>query len=183
MHRHGRRSQASPQNLPLPRQGQTSGKRLDAAAHAVNLVWNHCNGARHALKHNQRWPGKGETQASTRGAGKLIGIPAQTVQEVCDEYVDRRRGAKKAKLRWRGKRSLGWVPFKNQTITVTGAIVRSNGCKIRLGSIGKSMDESSLVRSPKTRAGVGIAILWPNTNRSPSERMPRSALISASRRA
>jgi hypothetical protein len=33
------------------------------------------------------------------------------------------------------------------------------------------MDESSLVRSPKTRAGVGIAILWPNTNRSPSARI------------
>jgi hypothetical protein len=25
------------------------------------------------------------------------------IQEVCDEYVDRRRGARKAKLRWRGK--------------------------------------------------------------------------------
>jgi hypothetical protein len=70
---------------------KTSGKRLDAAAHAVNFVWNHCNGAqRHALKCNQRWPRKGELEASTRGAGKLIGIPAQTVQEVCDEYVDRR---------------------------------------------------------------------------------------------
>jgi hypothetical protein len=39
--------------------------------------------------------------------------------------------------------------------------------KSGFGSIGKSMDESNLVRSPKTRAGVGIAILWPNTNRSP----------------
>jgi hypothetical protein len=52
---------------------------LDAAAHAVNFVWNHGNGAqRHALKHNQRWAAKSELQASTRGAGKLIGIPAQT---------------------------------------------------------------------------------------------------------
>jgi transposase len=111
----------------------TSGKHLAAAAGAVNFVWNHCNGAqRHALKHNQRWPGKAELQNSTRGAGKLIGIPAQTVQEVCDEYIDRRRGSKKAKLRWRGKRSLGWVPFKNQTITLNGSVVAFNGCKIRL---------------------------------------------------
>jgi hypothetical protein len=144
---------------------KTSGTRLDAVAHAVNFVWNHCNGAqRHALKHNQCWSVKGELQASTRGAGKLIGIPAQTV-EVCDEYLDRRRGAKKAKLRWRGKRSLGWVAFKNQTIT--GRSSDSTAAKSGFGSIGKSMDESSLVRSPKTRAGVGIAILWPNANRSP----------------
>jgi len=34
---------------------KTPGKKLDAAAREVNLVWNHCNGAqRHALKHNQR---------------------------------------------------------------------------------------------------------------------------------
>jgi putative transposase len=112
---------------------RTSGKKLDAAARAVNLVWNHCNGAqRHALTHNQRWPNKATLQHSTAGAGKLIGIPAQTVQEVCDEYVDRRRGSRKAKLRWRGKRSLGWIPFKNQTIAVKGSIVSFNGCKIRL---------------------------------------------------
>src|SRR5215471_10720488 len=112
---------------------KTSGKKLDAAACEVNLVWNHCNGAqRHAVKHNQRWPGKAELQASTRGAGALIGIPAQTIQEVCDEYVDCRRGARKAKLRWRGKRSLGWVPFKNQTIRLTGSVVVFNGHKVRL---------------------------------------------------
>ena len=125
-------------NLPLKTcrfrvKDSTSGKKLDAAARGVNVVWNHCNGAqRHAIKHNQRWPGRAQLQASTRGAGALIGIPAQTVQEVCDEYVDRRRGARKARLRWRGKRSLGWVPFKNQTIRLTGSVVVFNGHKLRL---------------------------------------------------
>jgi hypothetical protein len=61
-----------------------------------------------------------DTQHSTAGAGKLIGIPAQTIQEVCDDYIDRRRGARKAKLRWRRTRSLGWIAFKNQTITIAG---------------------------------------------------------------
>lgn len=112
---------------------RTSGKHLDAAARAVNLVWNHCNAAqRHALKHNQRWPNKAALQASTKGASKEIGIPAQVVQEVCDEYIDRRRGSKKATLRWRGKRSLGWVPFKNQTISISGSIITFNGQKVRL---------------------------------------------------
>lgn len=112
---------------------RVSGRHLDAAARAVNLVWNHCNGAqRHALKHNTNWPTTGQLQRLTAGAGRLIGVPAQTVQAVCEEYIDRRRGSRKAKLRWRGKHSLGWVPFKNQTVRVRGAIVHFNGRKVRL---------------------------------------------------
>jgi putative transposase len=112
---------------------RVSGKRLDAAARAVNLVWNHCNGAqRHALKHNTRWPNSSTLQSLTSGSGSLLGIPAQTIQGVCQEYIDRRRGSRKAKLRWRGKRSLGWVPFKNQTVRVVGSIVHFNGHKFRL---------------------------------------------------
>jgi len=111
----------------------TSGKKLDAAARAVNTVWNHCNGAqRHALKHNMRWPNEGALKSLTAGSSKMLGIPAQTIQGVCEEYIDRRRGSRKSKLRWRGKRSLGWVPFKNQTIDVNGATVRFNGHKFRL---------------------------------------------------
>ena len=79
-----------------------------------------------------RRPNTSALQSLTAGAGRLIAIPAQTVQAVCDEYVDRRRGARKAKLRWRGKRSLGWVPFKNQIVRVRGAIVAFDGRKLRL---------------------------------------------------
>lgn len=110
-----------------------SGKHLDVAARAVNFVWNHCNAMQmHALKHNQKWPNATAFQASTKGAGKELGVPAQTVQEVCEEYLLRRRTAKKAKLRWRGKRSLGWAPFKNQTIRIDGSTVTFNDHKIRL---------------------------------------------------
>jgi transposase len=112
---------------------RTSGKRLDAMARSVNFVWNHCNGAqRHALKHNSKWPSYRDLHDLTTGSGKMIGIPAQTVQAVCREYIDRRRGSKKAKLRWRSKRSLGWVPFPNQAISVDGSVVAFNGQKIRL---------------------------------------------------
>jgi putative transposase len=110
-----------------------SGMRLTAAAHAVNRVWNHCNGAQvHALTHNKKWPGKAELASLTKGAGKLIGIPAQTIQGVVAEYVDRRRAARKPKLRWRGKRCLGWIPFKNQTIVLAGSVVSFNSHKVRL---------------------------------------------------
>lgn len=111
----------------------TSARWLDRDRSAVNLVWNHCNAMqRHALKHNQKWPNAAQFQESTKGVGKLIGIPAQTVQEVCEEYLLRRRLARKAKLRWRGQRSLGWVPFKNQTIRVIDNEVTFNGRKFKL---------------------------------------------------
>ena len=112
---------------------RVSGKHLNAAARAVNMVWNHCNGAqRHALKHNMRWPTVSALQGLTASASRMLAIPAQTVQGVCQEYIDRRRGSRKAKLRWRGKRSLGWVPFKNQTVRVRGSIVHFNARKVRL---------------------------------------------------
>lgn len=111
----------------------TSKKWLESAAHAVNLVWNHCNSMQmHALRHNQRWPDRVALQASTKGSGREIGLPAQVVQEVQEEYLLKRRNAKKAKLRWRGKRSLGWIPFKNQTIRVNSSVVHFNGGKVRL---------------------------------------------------
>src|SRR5262245_44044482 len=132
-----------------------SGRHLNAAARAVNTVWNHCNGAqRHALKHNTKWPTTGQLQRLTAGAGRLIGIPAQTVPRVCEEYIDRRR---KAKLRRRGKRSLGWVPFKNQTVRVVGLIVHFNGRRSDCGCTEKSRDASSPGRSRRMPAGAGTA--------------------------
>lgn len=112
---------------------RSSGKKLDDASRAVNLVWNHCNAMqRHALKHNQKWPNKAQFQLSTKGCAKELGVPAQSIQEVCDEYFDRRSCARRPKLRWRGVRSLGWVPFKNQTIVLSGGVIRFNGHQIRL---------------------------------------------------
>lgn len=97
----------------------TDGRVLRRMARAVNRVWNHCNGAQlHALKHNTKWPYEKALQDSTRGASRELGISSQTVQAICGEYVTRRTQFNKAKLRWRGKRSLGWVPFKNQTFSI-----------------------------------------------------------------
>jgi hypothetical protein len=41
---------------------------------------------------------------------RWIGLPAETIYGVVAEYVDRRRATRKAKLRWRSKCSLGWIP-------------------------------------------------------------------------
>ena len=81
------------------------------------------------------------------------------IQEVCEAYVDRRRGARKAKLRWRGQRNLGWVPFKNQTIRLTGSVVVFNGHKVRLW---KHRDIEGRIKSGSFSLGcAGALVLQP----------------------
>ena len=111
----------------------TSGKHLTRMARGVNTVWNHCNGAQtHALEHNATWPTSRQLQDLTKGSGALLGISSQTVQAVCQEYAARRKQAGKAKLRWRGKGSLGWVPFKDQTFELDGTVAIYAGHRFHL---------------------------------------------------
>lgn len=98
----------------------TDGRVLSRMARSVNAVWNHCNAAGlHAIKfangYEIKWPDDKALQDSTRGASRLLGISSQTIQAICEEHSARRAQFKKAKLRFRGRKSLGWVPFKNQT--------------------------------------------------------------------
>ena len=68
------------------------------------------------------------------GAAKELGLHSQTVQGVVEEYARRRKQFQKL-LRWRGKKSLGWIPFKAAGVKVTFANVRewnaAGSCKSR----------------------------------------------------
>lgn len=67
-----------------------------------------------------------------KGSSKELGLHAQTVQAVAEEYALRRRRAKKRWLRWRSKKkSLGWIPFKSDNIKVVGDTVTYRGHKFR----------------------------------------------------
>ncbi len=93
--------------------------QLNSLARACNVVWNFCNESQeHALRWNQRWPTAFDLNKLTTGSSKELGLHSQTVQAVCEEYETRRKQFKKRKLRWRGKRSLGWIPFKASGIKV-----------------------------------------------------------------
>ncbi len=97
----------------------TCAAELTVLARACNQVWNFCNESQeHALRWNQRWPTYQDLCKLTTGSSKELGLHSQTVQAVCDEYATRRKQAKKRKLRWRGKRSLGWIPFKASGVKV-----------------------------------------------------------------
>lgn len=92
---------------------------LGRMARSVNVVWNFCNETQqHALRWNQRWPSGFDLNKLTTGSSKELGLHSQTVQAVCEEYTNRRQQQKKRRLRWRGKRSLGWIPFKASGVKI-----------------------------------------------------------------
>jgi len=101
---------------------------LERMAGSVNGVWNFCNETQlHALRWNKPWPRAFDLSNLAAGSSKELGLHSQTIQAVCEEYAARRRAAGKAKMRWRGKRSLGWIPFKK-------AGVKGDGDTVRYGS-------------------------------------------------
>ena len=95
---------------------------------SVNFVWNYCNETSFkAIRYNSEWLSGYDLQKLTTGSGKELGINSTTVQEVCSEYALRRKQFKKRKLRWRGKKSLGWIPFKKTGITFKCGFVKYAG--------------------------------------------------------
>ena len=86
---------------------------LNAQARACNLVWNFCNDAQqHALKWNKRWPTGFDLNKLTAGSSEELALHSGTINAVCEQYAKSRNQKKRPFLRWRGKKSLGWVPLK-----------------------------------------------------------------------
>ncbi len=112
--------------------GSSSASTLNGLARACNFVWNFCNESQeHALRWHQRWPTYQDLCKLTTGSSKELGLHSQTVQAVCEQYATRRQQFKKRKLRWRGKRSLGWIPFKVSGVKVVEDTVRYAGHDFR----------------------------------------------------
>ena len=91
-------------------------KVLCRMARAVNYVWNYANEyARHAWKAHRRfvaYAGPGGFADMTSGTAKDLGLHSGTVQKVCEQLARSKVQFKKAWLRFRGRKSLGWIPFK-----------------------------------------------------------------------
>jgi putative transposase len=98
-----------------------SGSRalLVALAHKVNFVWNFCNQTQlQALRWHRTWPSGFDLNNLTAGASRALGLHSQTLQAIGEQYAEKRNTARKPRLRWRGRRSLGWVPFKASGVKV-----------------------------------------------------------------
>jgi len=114
---------------------------LIAAAIEVNEVFNYCNetslkaATRTDLK--RKWLTGFDLCALTAGASQYFEkIGADTIQSVCNHYAQKRKAAKKLKLKWRvsrgAQRSLGWIPFKAASLKRKGRGVRFAGKCIRV---------------------------------------------------
>lgn len=103
----------------------TADSELRRQARAVNYVWNYCNETQQqAVKRGRKWLSKYDLQKLTAGASKELDIHAHTIQGVCHKYEDSRKTFKKAWLKWRSRKSLGWVPFNQGHVTYkNGAFV------------------------------------------------------------
>ena len=95
-------------------------KLLCRMARGVNYVWNYGNAfARHEWKAKRkfvRYAGPGGLADQTSGVAKELGLHSATVQKVCTQLDLSKRHHKKAWLRFRGKKTLGWVPFTGVSI-------------------------------------------------------------------
>ncbi|MGH7082596.1 MAG: hypothetical protein ACREFV_09030 [Acetobacteraceae bacterium] len=90
----------------------TAGQHLVQQARAVNRVWNYCGEIQEASRrHNKHWPSGFDLIKLTLGSSKLLGLHSDTVQAVCKQFA-LSRDAYRKRPRWRGRKSLGWVPFQ-----------------------------------------------------------------------
>lgn len=101
---------------------------LNRQARAVNFVWNYLNETQQkAARAKRKWLSAFDLQKLTNGASKELDIHAHTIQRVCRAYDDARKAHKKAWLKWRGRKSLGWVPFNTGHVSFDGGSFKFRG--------------------------------------------------------
>lgn len=112
----------------------TSREALCKMAGAINYIWNYVQEVSLlAFRRDKTFLSAYDLHKLTAGTSKDLRLSADTIQQVCTEYVTRRKQFKKLKLKWRSKkRSLGWIPFKAAYIKLQGDTVTYCGHRCRL---------------------------------------------------
>jgi IS605 OrfB family transposase len=97
----------------------TTARHLDKMAKAVSFVWNYCNATSlKAWKDNRDWLSNFDLNYLTAGTSKDLRLQARTINIICQEHAQNRNQIKKAKLKWRTDKSLGWIPFSSNAIKI-----------------------------------------------------------------
>jgi len=96
-------------------------RTLNRWARACNFVWNFANDRqKDALRFGRRWLTGFDLNKLTSGASKELGVHSGSINAVCEQYAKSRSQHKKPYLRYRGKKSLGWVPIKGRDLRFVG---------------------------------------------------------------
>ncbi|MGA7539048.1 MAG: transposase [Steroidobacteraceae bacterium] len=106
---------------------------LNRQSRAVNFVWNFCNDTqKHALKWGKKWPSGFDLNVLTTGSSQELGLHSGTVNAVCEQYAKSRRQHRRPYLRYRGRKSLPWVPLKGRDLKREGDAFRFAGHTFRV---------------------------------------------------
>lgn len=106
---------------------------LNKQSRAVNFVWNYCNDRqKDALRFGRRWHTGFDLNKLTAGSSKELGLHSGTVNAVCEQYAKSRSQKKRPYLRYRGKKSLAWVPLKGRELKREGDAFRFAGNTFRI---------------------------------------------------
>jgi IS605 OrfB family transposase len=112
--------------------GKRSARQLRRFNFAANQVWNFCVQTQRSVQRarhfglSPKWPSFYDLKSLAAGVSKELGLHAQTIQNVCEQFVKSRDLHKRCpRFRRSGgaKRSLGWVPFQQQTRQITSGSV------------------------------------------------------------
>jgi putative transposase len=121
---------------------------LRRQARAVNFVWNYCNETQmKAAKSGRRWLTGYDLGKLCAGSSKMLRLNANTIDAICQQYERSRRQNRKRWLRFRGRKSLGWIPFKGTTIQ------KRNGTYIFYGVAYGVLHDRPETDAAKFRAG------------------------------
>ncbi|MCX7256963.1 MAG: transposase [Polaromonas sp.] len=148
---------------------------LNQQSRAVNFVWNYCNDRqKDALRFGRPWHSGFDLNKLTAGSSKELGLHSGTVNAVCEQYAKSRSQKKRPFLRYRGQKSLGWVPFKGRELKREGDAFRFAGNTFRVFHSralpeGKIKDGSNFSRDSRGNwfLNIVIAVACPAEARQP----------------
>ena len=138
----------------------SAGRKLVRMSRAVNFVWNFAKEtqvnalrAKSARIISDKKTGQAigipnflsayELNNLVAGSSRELGLHSQSVQSVTEEYVRRRKQFGKL-LRWRGRKSLGWIPFKSSGIKISDDCVCFSGGKFKFWKSREFPSDASL---------------------------------------
>lgn len=106
---------------------------LSQMARKVNFVWNYCNDRqKDALRFGRRWLTGFELNGLTSGSSKELGLHSGAINAVCEQYAKSRGQHRRPYLRYRGRKTLGWVPLKGRDLRREGNAFRFAGHTFRV---------------------------------------------------
>lgn len=109
--------------------GKRTVRQLHRYAWMINQVWNYCVQTQRKVQANWKdglrgkWPSHFDFTRLTTGTSKDLGVHAQSVQGVCEQFTKSRDQHKKCpgfRKSNGSSKSLGWVPFQQQSRKISG---------------------------------------------------------------